>query len=76
MAGSKVLALILGGGQGSRLHPLTESRSQPAVPIKIPKLPSPAPKPIWVRDGHGQRHRPTNELEKTRREPKKQELFM
>jgi CTP:phosphocholine cytidylyltransferase-like protein len=24
---------ILGGGQGSRLYPLTESRSKPAVPI-------------------------------------------
>lgn len=33
MAGSKVLAIILGGGQGSRLHPLTETRSKPAVPI-------------------------------------------
>ena len=33
MLGSKVLAIILGGGQGSRLHPLTESRSKPAVPI-------------------------------------------
>lgn len=29
----KVLAIILGGGQGSRLHPLTETRSKPAVPI-------------------------------------------
>jgi len=28
-----VLALILGGGQGSRLHPLTDLRSKPAVPI-------------------------------------------
>ena len=28
-----VLAIILGGGQGSRLSPLTESRSKPAVPI-------------------------------------------
>lgn len=27
------LAIILGGGQGSRLAPLTESRSKPAVPI-------------------------------------------
>ena len=30
---SKVLAVILGGGQGSRLYPLTERRSKPAVPI-------------------------------------------
>lgn len=28
-----VLAIILGGGQGSRLFPLTELRSKPAVPI-------------------------------------------
>ncbi len=28
-----VLALILGGGQGSRLFPLTQQRSKPAVPI-------------------------------------------
>ena len=27
------LAIILGGGQGARLAPLTESRSKPAVPI-------------------------------------------
>ncbi len=29
----KVVALILGGGAGSRLFPLTEQRSKPAVPI-------------------------------------------
>lgn len=33
MINNKVLAIILGGGQGSRLHPLTEERSKPAVPI-------------------------------------------
>jgi glucose-1-phosphate adenylyltransferase len=30
---SNTLAIILGGGAGSRLSPLTESRSKPAVPI-------------------------------------------
>jgi len=30
---NEVLALILGGGQGSRLFPLTSHRSKPAVPI-------------------------------------------
>ncbi len=30
---NKVLGLILGGGQGSRLHPLTRDRAKPAVPL-------------------------------------------
>jgi len=29
----KVVSLILGGGRGSRLYPLTQQRSKPAVPI-------------------------------------------
>jgi glucose-1-phosphate adenylyltransferase len=29
----KIICLILGGGRGSRLQPLTKSRSKPAVPI-------------------------------------------
>jgi glucose-1-phosphate adenylyltransferase len=32
-AEKSTLAIILGGGQGSRLSPLTQSRSKPAVPI-------------------------------------------
>ena len=29
----KVLAMVLAGGEGSRLHPLTAQRSKPAVPF-------------------------------------------
>ena len=28
-----MIALILGGGAGTRLYPLTENRSKPAVPL-------------------------------------------
>ncbi|MBC7537029.1 MAG: glucose-1-phosphate adenylyltransferase [Ferruginibacter sp.] len=33
MPGKEVIAVILGGGAGSRLYPLTATRSKPAVPI-------------------------------------------
>ena len=29
----RVLAIILGGGKGSRLYPLTKMRAKPAVPL-------------------------------------------
>lgn len=33
MANNSIFAVIMGGGQGTRLYPLTKSRSKPAVPI-------------------------------------------
>lgn len=33
MAASRVLAMIMAGGEGKRLHPLTAERSKPAVPF-------------------------------------------
>jgi glucose-1-phosphate adenylyltransferase len=32
-ASDHVVALVLGGGRGSRLHPLTQERAKPAVPL-------------------------------------------
>ena len=33
MISKKVIAVILGGGAGTRLYPLTATRRKPAVPI-------------------------------------------
>jgi glucose-1-phosphate adenylyltransferase len=33
LSGANVLAVIMGGGQGSRLYPLTQLRAKPAVPL-------------------------------------------
>lgn len=33
MRTNKILALVMAGGEGSRLHPLTAERSKPSVPF-------------------------------------------
>src|SRR6266404_2101391 len=33
MTSQNVISLVLGGGRGTRLHPLTRYRSKPAVPL-------------------------------------------
>lgn len=33
MASNRVLAMVMAGGKGERLYPLTEERSKPAVPF-------------------------------------------
>jgi glucose-1-phosphate adenylyltransferase len=33
MAGPKILAIVMAGGEGKRLHPLTLERSKPSVPF-------------------------------------------
>lgn len=33
LSGANILAVIMGGGQGSRLYPLTKLRAKPAVPL-------------------------------------------
>ncbi|MGX8685889.1 MAG: sugar phosphate nucleotidyltransferase, partial [Spirochaetales bacterium] len=33
MKKDKVLSIILGGGKGTRLYPLTKDRAKPAVPF-------------------------------------------
>lgn len=33
MKALKILAFVLAGGEGTRLHPLTSERSKPAVPF-------------------------------------------
>ncbi len=45
-ATSSVMAVILGGGAGSRLYPLTKNRAKPAVPIGGPTGSSTCPCPI------------------------------
>ena len=62
-------AVFQGRGGKTGMRP-----GQPAIPIKVPKLPSPAPRPILGRDGAGQRQ--TNPIEKARPPEKKQDLFI
>jgi hypothetical protein len=67
--GIQTQAVFQGQGGKTGMRP-----GQPAIPIKVPKLPGPAPRPILGRDGAGQRQ--TNPIEKARPPEKKQDLFM
>ena len=48
-----VISLVLGGGRGARLFPLTKYRSKPAVPLgtkyRLIDIPAPGPRCRGVR---------------------------
>ena len=46
-----VLGVIMGGGKGTRLHPLTKMRSKPAVPMLTPAEPRESVDLAIVADG-------------------------
>jgi glucose-1-phosphate adenylyltransferase len=50
MTEDRILAFVLAGGEGTRLHPLTGVRSKPAVPFSARSLPAPAPCSAASRD--------------------------